>query len=528
MRILALVIMLSLCRSASAAAPDPMDRSAMVIVLVIDGLRPDSITQEVTPNLHHLKTSGVWYTRAHSVFPTVTRVNTASISTGTLPSRHGIVSNALYLPAISGTMLSNGDYRNLLSLAKLNGGRIVEPKSLGEYLQAAGVSYVAVSSGSTGNALLLNPTAPYGLGSVINPGFEEGARVAFPDSLNAAIQSRLPKATGEEEGDAPLLWTERVLRDYVLDVLKPQVIVNWMGRTDSAQHRYGVGSPQAIAALRLVDQQIGLLRERIRQLKLEDNTNIIVTCDHGFDHEPPADVLAPVQESKLAPGDVVIDNEGGASLLYVKDHDAEKISRLVAAFQESPTTNAIFVAARRPGNAHRQCRLGATKGFAPGTFALEVAGLCHTSRSPDIVVTYRWDSTPNPFGVPGTQWVPLNPSTNQQVARNGHGGLNPYVTHSTLIAAGPDFKQRTTIDVPAGNQDIMPTLLAMLGLRVGSSFDGRILSEALVNPPRNLRPVRSSTRKMQVSTGAYCAELEISRAGSHAYLDYARRCASGR
>src|SRR5688500_6314052 len=92
-----------------APAPGAWERLALVIVLVIDGLRPESITKDTTPNLNRLKTRGVWYTQAHSVFPTVTRVNTASISTGTLPSRHGIVSNAVYLPTLSSTVLSNGD-----------------------------------------------------------------------------------------------------------------------------------------------------------------------------------------------------------------------------------------------------------------------------------------------------------------------------------------------------------------------------------------------------------------------------------
>src|SRR6266487_3934615 len=87
------------------AAARAQDRPALV-VLIIDGLRPDSITPGVMPNLDRLKTTGVWYTQSHSVFPTVTRVNAASIATGTLPSRHGIVSNALYLPTISSATLN--------------------------------------------------------------------------------------------------------------------------------------------------------------------------------------------------------------------------------------------------------------------------------------------------------------------------------------------------------------------------------------------------------------------------------------
>ena len=379
------------------------ERPALLIVLVIDWLRPDSITPEVMPNLDRLKGAGVWYAHSHSVFPTVTRVNTASISTGMLPSRHGIASNSVYLPAISKSVLSNGDYRNLLSLGEANGGRVVGPKTLHEYLQAASINYVAVSSGSTGNALLLNPTAPHGNGRLINGGFENGARVAFPDSLNAALLSKFGAVKGGEDGDQALLWIERVLREYVLETMNPQVIVDWMGRSDSAQHGYGVGSPEALAALRLIDGQIGLLLERVRHMNLEDRTDIIVTCDHGFDYEPQADLLAPLRDSGFA-DDVVMDNEGG----------------------------------------------------------------------------------------------------------------------STLLAVGPDFAQGKVLELPAGNQDIAPTVLALEGLALPQTLDGRVLSEAFRETSKP--PVKVSSRRFRVTTGDFGAEIDVSYAGSSKYLNQARRC----
>jgi arylsulfatase A-like enzyme len=497
------------------------ERPALVLVLVIDGLRPDSITPAVMPNLDRLRTAGAWYSHAHSVFPTVTRVNTTSISTGMLPSRHGIVSNSVYLPAISKGVLSNGDYRNLLSLGEANGGRVVGPKSLHEYLQAASINYVAVSSGSTGNALLLNPTAPYGNGRLINPAFENGARVAFPDSLNAALLSKFGAVKGGEDSDQALLWIERVLREYVLETMHPQVIVDWMGRSDSAQHAHGVGSPEALAALRLIDGQIGFLLERLREINLEDKTDIIVTCDHGFDYEPRADLLAPLRDSGLA-DQVVIDNEGGSTLLYVKNHDAEKISRVVAKFQASGTTNAIFVPAERPAGGGFRCSPAAVKGFVPGTFALDLAAQCLPARGPDVIVTHRWSAEPNPFGVAGTQWVP---GTAGQPAHNGHGGLNPYVTHSTLLAAGPDFAQGL-VELPAGNQDIAPTVLALEGLALPQNLDGRVLSEAFRKTSKP--PIKGSSRYFQASAGDFCAEIEISYAGVSRYLDQARRCETRR
>src|SRR5271168_614129 len=135
------LICMSLFVLPGAAAPQ--QRPALVIVLVIDGLRPDSITPDVMPHLDRLRKTGVWYNHSHSVFPTVTRVNTASISTGTLPSLHGIVSNQLYLPAVSDKLLNDGDYQSLVSISKVNDGRVVGPKSLGEYFKEAGIRYVA-------------------------------------------------------------------------------------------------------------------------------------------------------------------------------------------------------------------------------------------------------------------------------------------------------------------------------------------------------------------------------------------------
>jgi hypothetical protein len=244
-----------------------------------------------------------------------------------------------------------------------------------------------------------------------------------------------------------------------------------MGRSDSAQHGYGVGSPEALAALRLIDGQIGLLMQRVRQMNLDDKTDIIVTSDHGFDYEPQADLLAPLRDSGFA-DDVVVDNEGGSMLLYVKNHDGGRIARLVAKFQASRTTNAIFVQAKRPAGGALLCSPGAVKGFVPGTFALDLAAQCLPVRSPDVIVTHRWSAEPNLFGVAGTQWIS---GTAGQAAHNGHGGLNPYVTHSTLRETSKP-------------------------------------------------PVKVSSRRFQVTTSDFCAEIDVSYAGRSKYLNQARRC----
>ena len=69
----------------------------------------DSITSEVAPNLTRLKNKGISYNHAHSVYPTVTRVNATSISTGALPSQHGIHGNSLYVPRLSPRLLNTAN-----------------------------------------------------------------------------------------------------------------------------------------------------------------------------------------------------------------------------------------------------------------------------------------------------------------------------------------------------------------------------------------------------------------------------------
>ena len=72
----------------------------MILIVVWDGLRPDMITPENTPYLHATAQRGVFSRASHAAFPTATRINAASLSTGCYPGQHGIVDNELYIPEI--------------------------------------------------------------------------------------------------------------------------------------------------------------------------------------------------------------------------------------------------------------------------------------------------------------------------------------------------------------------------------------------------------------------------------------------
>ena len=98
------------------------------MVLVLDGLRPDSITEQETPNLWRLRREGVDFPNSHAVFPTVTRANATAISTGTYPSRNGIFGNTLYVREVNpNRAFPNDEHQNLLKLdAVTNGGMVLQ------------------------------------------------------------------------------------------------------------------------------------------------------------------------------------------------------------------------------------------------------------------------------------------------------------------------------------------------------------------------------------------------------------------
>jgi Type I phosphodiesterase / nucleotide pyrophosphatase len=72
----------------SETAPPSNDRH--VVVIVCDGMRPDSVT---TPTLWKLAREGVTFSTHHSIHPTATNVNGAAIATGAYPSRNSLLGN---------------------------------------------------------------------------------------------------------------------------------------------------------------------------------------------------------------------------------------------------------------------------------------------------------------------------------------------------------------------------------------------------------------------------------------------------
>ncbi len=468
---------------------DPVAERQLLIVL--DGLRPDYVTPDLMPNLHALGERGVIFTNHHSVYPTVTRVNAASVSTGAYPQVHGLLGNAVFFPAVDSTrFLSTSDRDNLLQVAASESSGLLTASTLGECLQAAGHRLLVVSAGSTGSSYLLNHHVAGG--GIIHYDY------ALPAPLEAEVRERLGAVP---PADMPNDARNRYVVDAFLKVglprVDPAVTLMWLSEPDTSAHAHGIGHPTSIAALRGVDDEIGRIQDELRTAGLFDDVNIWVTSDHGFStHMGGVDlesVLGPFSGT-LADGTPRIVAGGGA--IYVRDGDRDTVVAIVEALQREERVGAIFTRGGR----------------APGTLSFDHIRWNH-DRAADVLFSPAWSDDENTFGYGGTV-------ASDGVA--GHGSASPRDIHNTLIAAGPDVKSGIRIASPTANVDFAPTFLFLFGVDAPPTMEGRVLHEALNGGPDESVDWQTEDVSAETADGRYRVTAQMTVLDRHRYLDHAR------
>ena len=153
-----------------------------VAIVVFDGLQPAQVTPELMPNLYRFAAEGVTGDNHHAVFPTVTRANVASIVTGHHPGAHGLTGNMLVIPEFDPHRAINALEPTLTEVAASH--PVLLQPTIGDILYRHGQEYVAVGTGTSGNAYLQNPNAETGGGATIHPDF------CLPRALHGALMER--------------------------------------------------------------------------------------------------------------------------------------------------------------------------------------------------------------------------------------------------------------------------------------------------------------------------------------------------
>jgi arylsulfatase A-like enzyme len=485
----------------SCAEEPPRDR---VIILVVDGLRPDYVTEEIMPRLNGLAREGFRGQAHHAVFPTVTRVNGPTIFTGTHPGTHGLLGNSVYLPDVDASRTldaSNAD--DLRTIDEATGGTLLTTPSLGEMLTAGGLVYFAVGSGSGGSAMLMNHTGA-GAGLV-------HYQFTIPDSLGPVVAEVLGAPPTIAPGTSAAPRVARAVDELLqigLDRADADVLAAWLTEPDGTAHRTGVGSPETIEVLAQVDTEIGRLLDGLVERELRERTNIIVVSDHGFStHTGESSLEDLLVEAGLKESEESTDVVVAGDAIHVNepsgvDKDA-RVDAIVALLQRTDWIGPVFTRGATPDTLF---------GARAGTIAFSAIGWDH-ERSADILTSPQWSEAENEHGWPGEVLT---------AGTAGHGSSSPWDIRATFVAAGPGIKRNVVSSVPTGNVDVSPTVLALMGLTVPDGLDGRVLEEILLTGPQpGEMPLSSSPLSASVEDDGLVYQLDVYRTGvgSSVYFD---------
>ncbi len=507
-RFVSLVLALLACAPLAGAAAAG---SRHVVVVVFDGMRPDFVTAETTPNLWALAQRGVFFASHHPVYLSATEVNGVAMATGTYGARSLVIANTDYRPLID-PQKSVGIEKpeNVRKGDEMSGGHYLAVPTVAEILHAHGL---ATAIAGAKQVALLHDRAVRAGGPGVSPVLYEGA--VMPSSLGSALDSMLgtfPAVAADENKMARDAWTTRALIGTLWKDAVPAYSLLWLAEPDASQHATGPGTTQALAAIKSSDTNLGLVLAELEKRGLRDSTDVLVVSDHGFSTiSRKVDVAGELSKAgldakrevpgRLQPGEVLAVSNGGSTLLYVGGHDAAVCRRLVATLQEQDWTGVIF--AREP---------------AEGTFPLSEAHI-DSPQAADFVVALRWDREKNSNGTAGRIVSDFASAT---AKLGNHASLSAYDMHNTLVAAGPGFRRGVSNPLPSANLDLAPTILWLLGLRdEAAKMDGRVLGEALSGdaPPLKTFELKRLTSRRETAAGTWEQYLQVSEVNGVRYLD---------
>jgi hypothetical protein len=563
----------------AAARSAPKSEGRIVLLMVWDGLRPDLVDQHETPNLFALAREGVLFEHHHSVFPSITMVNAAALSTGAPPGTAGIFGDSIYfmpvlgakaveaIPMLGERLEASLSIENSHTLAALNGsggfdGYLLGVEGVAQQVERDG-GYVAII-GRQGPTFLFDEQVASRPAKPANFLFVSDD-MASPRLSGSELAGKPPIHVGDLDSVADRdHWFARLVVNRALPAARSAsahghsaLIVFWQHNPDFVQHVAGLGTQPALNALRRADADLARICAVIGKLGIAHRTDLMIVSDHGFAtirvEVSLADLLvtAGIKKSRFS-DDIVIAQNGGEDLVYLsssaftsKEARRATLARIVDFAEAQEWCGPIF--SREPAPDIAPANRPNYPGWIPGTFAQQALALYNPGRSPDLIISFRELPDVDNRGLTG----PGNPAfalglhgqvTSKNVSfrlvrpidgvvysdansfstgMGMHGAAGARELHSFAAALGPDFRRHFSDSAPTGNTDVAPTIRKILDLSTPAGAAGRVMQEALsrgrVKPDSAYEQTLTSYLVLQGQE--VVTTLHLTQFEGHNYLD---------
>ena len=296
-----------------------------VLIAAFDGLQPAQVRPDLMPNLAQFASEGVFFENHHPVFPSVTRINAASMVTGTYSGKHGLAANTMVARDYDPTSAFSALEPTLADLARKT-GRVLLAPTLADILAEHDMEYTAIGVGTSGNAYVHNPRADVSGGATIHPDF------TLPYDLSARLESRFGSWPDEAMPNTPRLdHAVRILCEHILPERQPSVALIWSSEPDKAQHAHGVGSEMSDRAIRQADARFGSILEWLENNGRASDTDVLVISDHGYSTiQETVDVEWYTRDAGFSTQDVIVAPNGGSVLFYCRSQRRHTTTRCMA------------------------------------------------------------------------------------------------------------------------------------------------------------------------------------------------------
>lgn len=413
----------------------------IVVTVIIDGNRPDFITDATTPVIAALRRAGTWFAAHRGIFPSATRASSASIATGAFPLAHGLRGNSVGLPIEGGHAFHDAGKPEFFETYRRHFGRMLTRKALAEHVAGHGGALLA-SNVSPGAAWFHDS---YAHGHMLHRELSYApGRVPLPPV----------EAPAGEVGD--IVLTDRFLAALLES--RPAVATLWLSEPDKSMHAAPLGSPLHLAALRHVDAQVARVAEAVERLRdAGHDVLFMVGSDHG--HEAVTQVV-PVERRLFEAGfkrsldhhELIVAPQGSAAFIHFGGAALARRAEVAGWLAEQDWVGEVFMGEDL-----------AALGQIPGDDLIAI----------DMAKT---DGV-NINGVPGLTAMAVRFSEDEDDVRRDcgmHGGRGRYETSPTLLAIGRGFVAGESRAGASSITDIAPTALAHLGL-AATGCDGRAL-----------------------------------------------------
>ncbi|PYE41252.1 type I phosphodiesterase/nucleotide pyrophosphatase [Rhizobium sp. PP-F2F-G20b] len=447
-----------------------------VVVMGIDGLRPDLVNDATMPNLVGLARAGTWSSHHTTVFPSETRGALTALATGSTAQTNGIAGNQFYVRDGFPSQIFTETTHDWYAADERLGGQLVEAISLSETLHRVGRPFAVIASSGPGVLPALNWKGARRdqLGfNVRHP------QTAYPHAFAARVHRSVKIPAGGVSTDGPKAAL-KVFEQEVWPNSKPAVSILWCTEVDSAAHLHGLGSDQLRETMRHCDDVVGALLAWREAQPERDSITLLVVSDHG--HVTIGGLIS-VADSLCAGGfkaaasfvDPTIDllvRPGRAAGIWLRKPDAVLLQEVASFMTEQAWFGGAFSCAAAPGSVHGQVE---------GSLALELLG-AGGARAPDLFV--QLGNTVNDDAAVGTGSVYYDAGDYDLRPGGGtHGGLHRGELSAVLAGCGAGLGQGRVSSTPSGITDIAPTILSLLGIPQPQTMTGRVLQELTADVP---------------------------------------------